>query len=223
MPVLECSRCNELFYSASGSNATRCERCGGGVWRVFDDEASFDRVAAQPRRSQRGDHLAIVYSDPQEAADFCVRYVREGLALGELVVAVPPETLADALQRRLSGGERSQVRFEEPAAAYADFDPRRLIRWYEDIVAGTDRNVRVLAGPDGDSAAGIAPDDWRLYEQLIHDRVHELGVTGLCLYDGPSLPGEFMAMATRAHPLLVMRRGELLRNPKFRYDALAEP
>ena len=223
MPVLECSRCNELFYSASGTNSTQCENCGGNVWRVFDDEASFDRVAARPRTSQPGDHLGIVYSDPGEAADFCARYVREGLGRGELVIAVLPETLEKQLERRLSERERAQLQVAEAGAAYTNFDPHTLIAWYEGVVQGTDANVRVLAGPDGDSAAEIAPDDWRMFEQLIHDRVHELGVTGLCLYDVPSLPGEFMSMAMRAHPLLVMRRGELLRNPEFRYDGPAPP
>jgi predicted nucleic acid-binding Zn-ribbon protein len=222
MPVLECSRCNELFYSASGTNSDKCESCGGNVWRVFDDEASFERVAARPRQSQPGDHLAIVYSDPQEAADFCARYVREGLGRGELVMAVLPETLERALERRLSDRERSQLQLAPPAQAYTDFNPHTLITWYEAVVHSSDANVRVLAGPDGDSAADIAHDDWRTFEQLIHDRVHQLGVTGLCVYDAPSLPGEFMSMAMRAHPLLVMRRGELMRNPEFRYDALDE-
>jgi predicted nucleic acid-binding Zn-ribbon protein len=220
VPVLECSRCNELFYSASGSNSTRCEHCGGDVWRVFDDEASFDRVAARPRRSQPGDHLAIVYSDPQEAADFCVRYVREGLGRGEMVVAVLPPTLWRALEPRLSDRERSQLQLADPATAYADFDPRKLIGWYESVVKSADAGVRVLAGPDGDSAAEISAEDWRLFEHLVHERVHELGVTGLCIYDGPSLPGEFMSLAMRTHPLLVMRRGDLLRNPEFRYQPL---
>jgi hypothetical protein len=222
MPVLECSRCNELFYSASGSTSTRCERCGGDVWRVFDDEASFERVAALPRRAQPGDHLAIVYSDPQEAADFCARYVREGIGLGETVVGVVPETLRRALERRLSGRELKQLQLVEAAAAYSDFDPHTLIAWFEGVVAQNDGRVRVLSGPDGDTASSISIDDWRLYEGLIHKRIHELRVTGLCVYDGPSLPGEFMSMATRAHPLLVLRRGELLRNPEFRYESVAE-
>jgi MEDS: MEthanogen/methylotroph, DcmR Sensory domain len=223
MPVLECSRCNELFYSASGTNSTQCETCGGHVWRVFDDEASFDRVAARPRTSQPGDHLGIVYSDPREAADFCARYVREGLGRGELVVAVLPETLAHALERLLSDRERGQVQFADPTIAYAEFDPPKLIGWYEGVVQSAGGGVRVLAGPDGDSAAQISVDDWRRFEQLIHERVHDLEVTGLCLYDAPSLPGDFMSLAMRAHPLLVMRRGELMRNPEFRYEGPASP
>ena len=46
-----------------------------------------------------------------------------------------------------------------------------------------------------------------------------LGVTALCVYDGPSLPGDFMPVAVRTHPLLVRRGGELRRNDEFRYDA----
>jgi hypothetical protein len=220
MPVLECSRCNELFYSASDSTSTRCERCGGDVWRVFEDEASFDRVAALPRSPQPGDHLAIVYSDPQEAADFCGRFVREGIGLGEVVVGVLPETLRRALERRLAGRELRQLQLEDALDAYADFDPRKRIAWFEGIVSRAGGRVRLLSGPDGDTAGSIATEDWRLYEALIHQRVHELGVTGLCVYDAPSLPGDFAPMAMRAHPLLVRRRGELLRNPEFRYDAL---
>jgi MEDS: MEthanogen/methylotroph, DcmR Sensory domain len=221
MPVLECSRCNELFYSASGSTSTRCERCGGDVWRVFDDEASFEHVAAKARSAQPGDHLAIVYSDPQEAADFCARYIREGIGLGEVVVGVLPETLRRALERRLAGRELHQLQLVDSVTAYTDFDPRTLIAWFEGVVAEAGGRVRVLSGPDGDSAASISIDAWRLYESLIHQRVHELRVTGLCLYDGPSLPGDFMPTATRVHPLLVLRRGELLRNPEFRYDGVA--
>jgi hypothetical protein len=219
VPVLECSRCNELFYSASGANSTQCERCGGDVWRVFEDEASFERVAARPRRSQPGDHLAIVYSDPQEAADFCARYVREGLGAGELVIGVLPETLLAALEGRLSPRERGQLQLADPKMAYADFDPHTLIAWYEGILAGADSSVRVLAGPDGDSASAISVDDWRLFEQLLHEGIHQHRVTGLCIYDGPSLPGDFIPLAMKLHPLLVHRRGELLRNPEFRYDA----
>src|SRR5919204_3352196 len=126
MPVLECSRCNELFYSASGSTATRCERCGGDVWRVFEDEANFERVAALSRRAQPGDHLAIVYSDPQEAADFCARYVREGIGLGETVVGVVPETLRRALEGRLAARELKQLQLVDAAVAYDDFDPHTL-------------------------------------------------------------------------------------------------
>jgi hypothetical protein len=224
LPVLECSRCNELFYSASGSTFARCERCGGEIWRIFEDEGSFDRVADLPRTSQPGDHGAIVYSDSGEAADFCVQYVREGIALGELVVGIVPQALRSALERRLSAVERAKLELEDPVRAYADFDPRRLIAWYEDLVAHSGKRVRVLAGPDADSAAKIPIEDWRLFERLIHERVHELGVTGLCVYDGPFLPGDFIPVAMRAHPLLVRRSGELRRNGEFRWDGpLADP
>jgi hypothetical protein len=221
LPVLECSRCNELFYSASGSTFARCERCGGERWRVFEDEGSFDRVIELPRATQPGDHSAIVYSDSSEAADFCVRYVREGIALGELVVGIVPRVLRASLEGRLAATERGKLRLEDPEKAYADFDPRKLIAWYEDLVAHSGQRVRVLAGPDADSAARIPIEDWRLFEGLIHERVHELGVTALCVYDGPFLPGEFIPIATRTHPLLVRRSGDLLRNGEFRWDGAA--
>jgi hypothetical protein len=164
--------------------------------------------------------LAVVYSDAQEAADFCARYVREGLGAGELVIGVLPEMLHRALEKRLSARDRNQLQLAHPADAYTDFDPRTLIAWYEGVIANAGKPIRVLAGPDGDSAASISPEDWRLFEQLLHEGIHQYRVTGLCVYDAPSLPGEFMPLAMRMHPLLVHRRGELLRNPEFRYDAL---
>ena len=218
MPVLECARCNEMFYSASGSTFARCERCGAGVWRVFEDESSFDRVAATPRRIQPADHAAIVYSDSEEAAAFCGRYVREGLDRDEFVVAVLPEPLRTALDGRLSRRQRGQLRLEEPAVAYGDFEPRRAVAWYEDMMEQADRPMRLLAGPDGDAAARISLPDWRLFERMVHERIVDLGVTVLCVYDGPSLPAEFIPVASTVHPLLVQRGGELRRNEEFEWD-----
>ncbi len=85
-------------------------------------------------------------------------------------------------------------------------------------MAQAGKRVRVLAGPDADCAAGIPIEDWRLFEQLIHERAHALGVTALCVYDGPLLPGDFIPVAMRAHPLLVRRNGELRRNGEFRWE-----
>jgi hypothetical protein len=221
MPVLECSRCNELFYSASGTGMAPCERCGGGVWRVFEDEASFERVMRLPRTSRAGDHAGLVYSDAEEAGDFCVGYAREGLALGEAVLAVLPGSMRGVVQARLGPREREQIRFEASERVYADFHPERLIDWYVGVIESTEGPVRVLAGPDAESAARIAPDDWRRFEYLVHERVLELEVTALCVYDGPALPGEFIPIGTRTHPLVVTRAGELRRNGEFRYRAQA--
>jgi hypothetical protein len=219
VPVLECSRCNELFYSASATRAASCERCGGSTWRVFDAEASFDRVIGLPREPQPADHLAIVYSDSTRAADFCLGFARDGLERGEQVVAVLPAPLRDAVEARLGPAERERLHFEDAGQAYADFDPERLTRWYEDLVTGAGAPVRVLAGPDGEAAAAIGLEPWRTFERLVHERIYELGVTALCVYDGPSLPGDFMQVAMRVHPLIVGRGGELRRNGEFRYDA----
>lgn len=218
MPVLECSRCNELFYSASATRSTSCERCGGAIWRVFDAEGSFDRVAELPRSAQPSDHAAIVYSDANRAADFCLTYAREGLERGERVVAVLPETLLSAVARRLGPAERAQIEFADAGLAYSDFDPERLVDWYEDLVRAGEEPVRVLAGPDGDAAAEIGLEPWRTFERLVHQRVHELGATALCVYDGPALPGDFMHVAMRVHPLIVGNAGELHRNDEFRWE-----
>jgi hypothetical protein len=52
----------------------------------------------------------------------------------------------------------------------------------------------------------------------VHQRVHELGATALCVYDGPALPGDFMHVAMRVHPLIVGNAGDLHRNDEFRWE-----
>ena len=174
----------------------------------------MDRAASAP---QPGDHAAIVYSDSNEAADFCVRYVREGIGLGELVVGIVPRALGLARAPAVeppsapAGARGSRDRLRRLRPTRAD----RLVRGRR----GACRTARTGAGGTGRRLRRAIPiEDWRLFEQLIHERAHALGVTALCVYDGPLLPGDFIPVAMRAHPLLVRRNGELRRNGEFRWE-----
>ena len=152
MPVLECSRCNELYYSAHGSTELSCDACECHVWRVFEDEVSFARVSGLPRTFQPGDHAALLYTDDAEAADFCADYLREGLSRGErLVIAVASE-LRDNVTSRLPQQDADRATILDAARIYygPDFDPSATAHGYAGLVNAQDGPVRLVCGPDPD-------------------------------------------------------------------------
>lgn len=218
MPVLECARCNELYYSAHGSTTLSCDACGGGVWRVFDDEVSFARVAALERRAQRGDHAVLVYGEEGRAADFCADYLRAGIARGERIVLGVPETFRHAVLKRLTSAELGDALVLDSRDIYGpDFDPDATAREYAEI-GRSGEPVRLLSGPDADAASEIEPSALQRYERLAHELVSELNATVLCVYDGQRLPIGFSPVAVHTHPLISRDGSELRRNPDFAYE-----
>jgi DcmR-like sensory protein len=190
------------------------------VWRLFEDEVSFARVSGLARRFQPGDHAALVYTEAEEAADFCAGYLREGALRGEHLVITVPADLRLAIEGRLLPSELGGMKVLEPASVYADFDPQRVADMYTEMATCMDGPVRLVCGPDVESVAGVRLEDWRRYEQLAHDRILELGVTVLCVYDGKNLPMGFPPLAIEGHPLLSRNAADLQRNPDFKYAAL---
>jgi hypothetical protein len=220
LPVLECSRCNELYYSAHGSTELSCDACGGGAWRVFDDEVSFARVSGLPRSLQCGDHAVLLYTEEHAAADFCCRYLKEGLARGEgLIVAVPAAFLS-AIRGRMGGGELDGATVLESKRLYGpDFDPDATAHEYRELIQSLDGPTRIVSGPDGDAAAEIDPDAFRRYERIAHQLVLDLNATALCVYDGRRLPIAFSPVAVEGHPLISRNGAELRRNGDFSYES----
>lgn len=220
LPVLECSRCNELYYSAHGSTELSCDACGGHVWRVFEDEVSFARVSGLPRDLQPGDHAVLLYTEEDEAVDFCVRYLREGFERGERALIGVPAGLSSALIGRLGPSAMDGAIVLEAKRLYGtDFDPEATAREFDRLVKSLDGPVRILSGPDGDAAGEIEPDAFRHYERIAHQLVFDLGATALCVYDGRSLPIAFSPVAIEGHPLISRNGGELRRNSDFRWQA----
>jgi hypothetical protein len=220
LPVLECSRCNELYYSAHGSTDLSCDACGGRAWRVFEDEVSFPRVSELPRTFQPGDHGVLLYTDDDEAAAFCCRYLQEGVERGErLVIAVPAELRRVLIAGLGAGAMESAVVFDVERLYGPSFDPEATVREYDQLVKQLDRPARLLSGPDGEYAASIDPDVFRRYERVAHELVLDLGATALCVYDGGRLPMSFSPVAIDAHPLISRNGGDLCRNGDFRYEA----
>ena len=218
MPVLECSRCNELYYSAHGSTELSCDACGGSSWRVFADEVSFARVAGLERGIQRGDHAVLVYTDEQRAADFCAAYLREGLAIGERLIVALPDPLRAMVMDQLAPEELEDALVLDSREVYAtDFDPEATVHEYEALVRPGDP-VRLVSALDPEAANTIDAATFQHYERLAHQLVLKLDATALCVYDGQRLPIGFSPVAVHTHPLISRDGGELRRNPDFAYE-----
>jgi hypothetical protein len=217
MPVLECSRCNELYYSAHGSTELACDSCDGQVWRVFEDEVSFARVSGLKRDFQPGDHAVLLYTAPDQAADFCADYLRDGIRRGERLVIALPEAFRETLLSRVSVEEMGDPIVLDAAQIYGpDFDPSETARGYADLFRN-EGAVRVLSGPDAELVAGIDIAEWRRYERIAHELVLDMSATALCIYDGRRLPIAFSPVAVETHPLISHGGGELRRNGDFQH------
>jgi hypothetical protein len=218
LAVLECSRCNELYYSAHGSTELACDACDGSAWRVFQDEVSFDRVAGLPRGFQPADHAVLLYTDEAPAVDFSVRYLEEGLSRGERLILAVPTDLRHAVITRLGAPALAEAIVLESERLYGpDFDPEETTREYDQLVKYLDQPVRLLSGPAGECAGGIHPDEFRRYERVAHQLVIDLNATALCVYDSRRLPISFSPVAIEGHPLISRNGGKLCRNADFRY------
>ena len=59
MPVFECSRCNNLTYSASRFALLVCDVCGSNRQRILEHAFSFAEARDEPRELGPGDHCCL--------------------------------------------------------------------------------------------------------------------------------------------------------------------
>jgi MEDS: MEthanogen/methylotroph, DcmR Sensory domain len=222
MPVLECARCNELYYSAHGSTELSCDVCEGGTWRLFEDEVSFARVSGLGREPQAGDHAALLYTDMREGVDFCARYLADGIARGQRPVVAVPQPFREELLHRLPAEDIADAVVLDAESIYGPgFDPERVAHNYQKVMRDLACPVRGVCGPDGEAGAAMEIDEWRRYERLAHEVILGLDAAVLCTYDSRHLPIAFSPVAVETHPLIARGGGELRRNSDFRYEAAA--
>src|SRR5687767_8294876 len=121
MPIFECSRCNEMAYSAYSGVPHACARCGNATLRVID--GAFDEARSAARDLAPGDHAMLAYDDADEVAGFCSRFLAEGVAAGDRVVAALPGELDAKVRSLLMDDVAERVDWREPYTVYGDFDP----------------------------------------------------------------------------------------------------
>jgi hypothetical protein len=215
MPIFECSRCNEMTFSASMGAVATCTRCGSERQRALDGD--FDEARRSGRELGPGDHATLVYDDPATVASFCARFLTDGINARERVVAGVQDDLRQAVSVLLEDDAEPTVEWEDPRSIYGDFDAERVTGKYEGLIAGEARTTRILAGLDGESAAGVAADELARQEVLAHAIITEHGATVVCVYDARSLPPEFLEVTARRHGLAV-EDGTARRNERFEYQ-----
>jgi hypothetical protein len=217
MPIFECSRCNEMTYSASMGAATACARCGSERQRVFD--GGFDEARQTLRTLAPADHATLVYDDPATVAPFCARFLTEGARAGDRLVAGVQDDLREGVSALLAPEVEQTVEWDDPRSIYGDFDADRVAAKYDALIAGESRTTRILAGLDGESAEEVDADELARYEALAHAIITAHGATVVCAYDERSLPPEFMEVSARRHGLTVEEDG-VRRNERFEYQSV---
>jgi hypothetical protein len=215
MPIFECSRCNEMTYSASAGVQAACPRCGSKRHRVV--EGDFEAARRGMRELGEGDHATLVYDDDGHVAPFCARFLTDGVNAGERVLAGLKPELREAVCGLLASDVELTVEWEEPGSIYGDFDADRVAATYEALVADESRTTRILAGLDEECADGVDSAELARYEEKAHEIITARGATVVCLYDTRSLPPSFVDVAARRHGLAV-EDGAVRRNERFEYQ-----
>ena len=215
MPIFECSRCNEMTYSASVGSVTSCARCGSERARVL--EGGFDEARRTFRTLGPADHVTLVYDDPASVAPFCARFLNDGAHAGERLFAGLPSNLREAVSALLAADVEAMVDWEDPGSLYGDFDAERVAAMYDELIGGESRATRILAGLDGESAKGVDPDEYARYEAMAHEIIIRHGATAVCVFDAASLPPKFIDVSARCHGLSV-EEGGVRRNERFEYQ-----
>ena len=215
MPIFECSRCNEMTYSASKGAVTACASCGSERQRVIDGD--FDEARRSDRTLGAADHATLVYDEVATVASFCARFLSDGADTGERVVAGLQVDLREAVSAQLAPEVEAIVEWEDPRSIYGDFDADRIAAMYDGLIGAEPRTTRILAELDGESAKGLDPDELARYESLAHEIIISRGATVVCVYDERSLPAEFLEVSARRHGLSV-EEGGVRRNERFEYQ-----
>jgi anti-sigma regulatory factor (Ser/Thr protein kinase) len=148
-------------------------------------------------------HSALMYRSLQEYLDFAVRFVSEGLAMGEAVlVAVPSDMLALLHEGLYSGGGLpEELRMAD--ITEVGRNPSRFMAMQGSFVDEyADRRVRIvsqLTWPGRTEEEMVACVE---HEALLNDAMDGYPATGLCLYDASRLGDDVLADARATHPLL---------------------
>lgn len=215
MPVFECSRCNNLTYSASRFTSLTCDVCGGERHRVLDHAFSFDDARAQPRTIVHGDHCCLAYDDPAEVAPLFAAVLRHGVAEEAHVIAYPPADVRALVEQALSADDRDAVAWQEPQSVYGDdFDAAEVVERFRAIAESETRPVYVLGGPDRPLTSFATPEEFMRFERRVTELGSQLGMVIVCLYDRSVQPDAMVDVGCTTHPLAAAH-GALRRNDEF--------
>ncbi|HEX8123758.1 MAG TPA: MEDS domain-containing protein [Solirubrobacteraceae bacterium] len=220
MPVFECSRCNELTYSSSKTNAAPCPDCGSERKRLVYDAASFAEAKVVPRATNFGDHAIAVFDDFEQVAAIATQFVDQANLAGGLVMAAVPQGLEDLMLERMHPDDVVGIFWEPPSDTYGPtFAPRQAIDRFIDIAESEDRPIFVLGCADEPIQGFTSKEGWVEYERMAHEVAVQYGLTVMCLYDTRLHDAEMLRAGLSTHGLRAdPDDGELRRNEAFDYE-----
>lgn len=147
-------------------------------------------------------HPALFYRDESEYLDGTVRFVREGLAVGEPVAVAVPAPRLDLLRAAL-GASAAAVHFVD--MSLAGRNPGRIIpgvlRAFCD--AQPTGRARIIGEPIWPGRTPLEYPACVQHEALINAAFDGRAVTILCPYDAALLDPEVLADAYATHPVVI--------------------
>jgi MEDS: MEthanogen/methylotroph, DcmR Sensory domain len=217
MPVFECSRCNNLTYSASRFALLVCDVCGSNRQRILEHAFSFAEAREEPRELGPGDHCCLTYGTTDEAVPHCLRFIRDGIAAGARVFSHVPDALEPAIRESLRPDEDELVDWGPAEEIYGlDFDPDGVVARFVAAAETEPRTVYVLGGPARPLETIVSADGYRRYERLATEATTATGMVVLCLLDRSRHATEHLSGCDETHPLAVAGDG-IRRNERFVY------
>lgn len=143
------------------------------------------------------EHEAFVYDSDEEYTAALVPLVLEGIADGDVVIAVVPARMA-ALLRAGLGASAEHVTFIDAVDWYRQ--PSRTIAAYDGMLAGLQgRRARVIGEVQfGDTE--LERLEWTRYEAALNRALARYAARVVCPYDVRRLPSDVVEDARRTHP-----------------------
>ena len=219
MPVFECSRCNNLTYSASRFATIACDVCGGERHRSLDHAFSFDEAREEPRDLRPGDHCCATFEAPEELAPLCLHVIRAGIAEGARVFAYPQAALAEVLRAGLSAEEVAAVEWGASDSVYGPgFDADEVIARFRAIAEAEERPVYVIGGSETPLSELADAEEFRRFERLATEAAVDLEMLVVCTYDRSLPHPEHLDAGAETHPLMTTG-GPVKRNERFVFAA----
>jgi anti-sigma regulatory factor (Ser/Thr protein kinase) len=147
-----------------------------------------------------GRHQAAYYDGPKEFLPAVLPFVREGLASGEPVLALVPESAAQLLQTGLDG-QRDSVTFCD--MAQLGRNPGRIISVMWDFIGRhPGQSVRVLNEPVWPARSAAEVREAVRHEALVNVAFAATPITMMCPYDIGQLAPGITASVGRTHPVI---------------------
>jgi anti-sigma regulatory factor (Ser/Thr protein kinase) len=165
-------------------------------------------VTVQQRQGAGFSHEAFFYADDDEFLAGAIPFLEEGVAAGEMVLAVLPESRRRLLKGTL-GGAAEEVEFQPMEEVGRN--PGRLISVWRDILQDNDsgRGIRGLGEPAWPGRSAPELDECERHERLLNLAFEsERRLTFMCPYDTSALDDEVLVGAQRSHPLCSSLEGK---------------